>query len=148
MSRLTDSVGAHLRMVRRRADLSQRDLAGRSGVPLSTIARIEASETTDPRLSTLTRLVEAAGFRLAVLDGDTEIGPLPVGRALRDIRGRRLPAHLDLERVRDYLDRWRSRHWKRQPPLPAYTYTTVRRWRDMRRERRGGAPDDGYGSNL
>jgi transcriptional regulator with XRE-family HTH domain len=148
MARLTDAVGAHLRMMRRRADLSQRELAARSGVPLSTIARLEACGTTDPRLSTLTRLVEAAGFRLVILDGDAEIGPLPDRRELRDKGGRRFPAHVDLERVRDYLDWWRSIHYKKHPPLPTYTYTSVRDIRDARRERRGGAPDDGYGSNL
>ncbi|WP_328422851.1 helix-turn-helix domain-containing protein [Micromonospora sp. NBC_00389] len=36
------NVGAALRSLRRRADLSQRELAERSGVPKSTLARIEA----------------------------------------------------------------------------------------------------------
>jgi transcriptional regulator with XRE-family HTH domain len=148
VARLASGVGAYLRMVRRRADLSQRELAARSGIPLSTIARIEAGETRDPRLSTVSRLVEAAGFRLAILDGTAELGPLPERRGMRDIRGRQLPAHLDLRRVRDYLDWWRSQHWKRHPPLPAYTYTTVRRYRDQWRAKVGDKADEGYGSNL
>jgi hypothetical protein len=90
--------------------------------------------------------VEAAGFRLAILDGPAELSPLPDNWMLRDVRGRRLPAHLDLRRVRDYLDWWRSMHWKRHPPLPSYTYTTVRRYRDQWRAQVGeAAADEGYG---
>jgi transcriptional regulator with XRE-family HTH domain len=148
MGRLLDNVGAHLRMLRRRADLSQRELAARSGVPLSTIARIEADQTRDPRLSTLTRLVEAAGYRLAIIDADTGLGPLLDGRALRDRGGRRFPAHLDLARVRDYLGWWYSVHHKHHPPLPDFTYTWVRRYRDEWRTQVGiEAADEGYGSN-
>jgi transcriptional regulator with XRE-family HTH domain len=114
-------------MIRRRADLSQRELAARSGVPLATLARIESGETRDPRLSTLSKLVEAAGGRLAILHGRAEIGPLLDLPELRDRLGRRFPAHLDPWYVRDYLDWWRSAYRREHPPLPRFSYTT-RRW--------------------
>jgi predicted transcriptional regulator len=54
-----------LRHARRRAGISQRELAARSGVPQSTIARIE-SGAVDPRVGTLRRLLRACGFDLEV----------------------------------------------------------------------------------
>jgi predicted transcriptional regulator len=54
-----------LRWARRRAGLSQRALAEKSGLPQSTIGRIEAG-TVDPRVGTLTRLLRACGFDLEV----------------------------------------------------------------------------------
>ena len=54
-----------LRYARRRAVLTQRALAERSGVPQSTIGRIEAG-TVDPRFSTLRHLLRACGFDLEV----------------------------------------------------------------------------------
>ncbi|MER5458858.1 GNAT family N-acetyltransferase [Micromonospora sp. NPDC002389] len=67
--RLVD-VGAMLRVLRRRADLSQRELAALSGVPQSTVARIESGRGTDPRFRTVQRLVSAAGGTLGFLAGD------------------------------------------------------------------------------
>lgn len=49
---------------RRRAQLSQRALAARAGVPQSTIARIEAG-VLDPRTTTLIRVLRAAGHDLS-----------------------------------------------------------------------------------
>jgi transcriptional regulator with XRE-family HTH domain len=54
-----------LRWARRRAGLTQRALAERSGVPQSTISRIE-SGAVDPRVGTLRRLLQACGFDLEV----------------------------------------------------------------------------------
>lgn len=55
-----------LRAARRRAGLSQRELAERAGVPQSTVARIEAG-LTDPRVGTLRRLLRVCGEDLEVL---------------------------------------------------------------------------------
>jgi predicted transcriptional regulator len=55
--------GALVRRARRWVNLSQRDLAARAGVPQSTVGRIE-SGSTDPRASTLSRLLRACGFEL------------------------------------------------------------------------------------
>lgn len=49
-----------LREARRRADLSQRELAARAGVPQSTVARIETG-VIDPKASTLRRILRACG---------------------------------------------------------------------------------------
>jgi predicted transcriptional regulator len=54
-----------LRYARRRAGLTQRELGDRTGVPQSTIARIE-SGAVDPRTGTLSRLLRACGFDLEV----------------------------------------------------------------------------------
>jgi transcriptional regulator with XRE-family HTH domain len=55
--------GAVLREARRRADLTQRDLAERASLPQSTIGRIETGSI-DPRASTLRRLLRACGSDL------------------------------------------------------------------------------------
>lgn len=60
-----------VRLARARADLTQRQLAERSGVPQSVIARIE-SGARQPTIPTLERVLEGAGvelrFRLEPLD--------------------------------------------------------------------------------
>jgi transcriptional regulator with XRE-family HTH domain len=53
-----------LRTARRRAGLTQRDLADASGIPQSSIARIERG-TTVPRLDTFQRLLQATGRQLS-----------------------------------------------------------------------------------
>jgi transcriptional regulator with XRE-family HTH domain len=106
--------GAYLRTARRRADLSQRELAARAGLPRSTVARVECGQC-DPRLSTVVRLVTAADCRLAVMRGGDELPPLPDLPFLRDRNGRRFPAHLDPRAVQTYLDWWRSSGYRRHP---------------------------------
>lgn len=64
--------GSLLREARRRAGLSQRELAKRAGTAQSVVARIELGQT-NPTLETLTRLLAAAGFDLA-----THLLPRPV----------------------------------------------------------------------
>jgi transcriptional regulator with XRE-family HTH domain len=66
-----------IRDARRRAGLSQRELARRSGTAQSVVARIERGQT-DPSTRTLARLVSAAGFELeaklrATLVADTHM---------------------------------------------------------------------------
>jgi transcriptional regulator with XRE-family HTH domain len=61
-----------LREARRRANLTQRELARRAGTAQSVVARIEQGQT-DPGSATLARLLAAAGFELAV-----NLAPLPV----------------------------------------------------------------------
>lgn len=62
---VTISSAAVLRQARAQAGLSRRALAAKAGVPTSTVSRIE-NEQSDPSLTMLDRLVEAAGSRLVV----------------------------------------------------------------------------------
>jgi len=55
-----------LRYARRKAGLSQRELAERSGVPQPTIARIEAGRVS-PRFETLETLLASCGRRLELV---------------------------------------------------------------------------------
>jgi len=55
----------HVNQARRAAGLSQRQLAERSGVPQSAIARIEGGSQV-PRTDTLQRLLEACGFEMRI----------------------------------------------------------------------------------
>jgi transcriptional regulator with XRE-family HTH domain len=59
------SSGNTLRYSRRRAGLTQRDLAARSGVPQATIARIESGRS-EPRFALLQLLLRECGQHLAV----------------------------------------------------------------------------------
>jgi transcriptional regulator with XRE-family HTH domain len=78
-----------LREARRRARLSQTDLARRAGVAQSVISAYEANHR-EPGLGTLTKLIGATGHQLAV-----ELVPGPRNRlGLSDTRlGRRLRRH-------------------------------------------------------
>ncbi|KAB1948365.1 helix-turn-helix domain-containing protein [Micromonospora sp. ALFpr18c] len=142
-------VGATLRDLRRRADLSQRELAEQAGVPKSTVARIEAGQGAQTAFRTVERLVLAAGGELAVTrPGD------PSGKAVsereaapedepRDEAGRRYPAHLDVRRVLSLKD-WPGAWWVHSYTLPQrlwpvrvpeLTYDLDRARRDDRRLR-------------
>jgi transcriptional regulator with XRE-family HTH domain len=132
-------LGAILRALRRRADLSQRQLAELAGVPKSTVARIESGAARDPRFRTVERILRAAGAELAVSGGS---GPAP-SEGLRDQADRNYPAHLDVrpvEELGDWAGAWWA-HWHRLPreawPLqpPEYTYDLSRTRRDQRRRR-------------
>ncbi|WP_405102739.1 GNAT family N-acetyltransferase [Micromonospora sp. NBC_01412] len=144
-------LGVLLRALRRRADLSQRGLAERSGVPQATLARIEVGRVADPRFRTVERLVRAAGGRLAIgapdahgPDGppdDVVAVPGVPHDGMRDEAGRRYPAHLDVWEVhdpRDWPGAWWAEWYKLPPerfprPVPAATYELGRRYRDQRR---------------
>ncbi|WP_255510897.1 GNAT family N-acetyltransferase [Micromonospora sp. WP24] len=138
-------LGRTLRALRRRADLSQRELAERSGVPQATLARIESGRTRDPRFRTVERLVRAARGDLAIGVPAGEVLPAPEvpHDEMRDEAGRRYPAHLDVWEVREPRD-WPGAWWadwyklppERYPlPLPPATYERNRRYRDNRRRR-------------
>jgi transcriptional regulator with XRE-family HTH domain len=65
------NAGSSLRYARRRAGLTQRELAARTGVPQPAIARIERGAIS-PRVATLDRLLAGTGdeLGLAVRIGD------------------------------------------------------------------------------
>ena len=58
--------GSSLANARRRAGLSQRELASRTGIAQPTIARIERDRE-DPRFATLSRLLRACDAELALV---------------------------------------------------------------------------------
>ena len=157
-------IGAMLRVLRRRADLSQRELAHRSGVPQATLARIESGATQNPSFRLLARLVRAADARLTVetLRADpvspvevrpVEVRPVEVWPAgakdgagakdaaeARDRGGRHFPAHLDSRPVRTPSDWWGA-WWTSsvipaQWPMESLPDTTFDRNRSVRDERR------------
>jgi transcriptional regulator with XRE-family HTH domain len=126
-----------LRRVRRRADMSQRELAAAAGISASAVAKAE-SGTRDLPTSLLARIAEVAALRLALVDGNgREVGPMS-DAAVRDTSGRRFPAHLDT-RYGDE-DWWHGpdRHYRTQP---RYTFDRRRDLRDWNREQ-VGTPDD------
>ena len=55
--------GRMVREARRRANLTQRQLSAKAGIPQETIARIERGRV-DPRTTTLDRLLEACEYGL------------------------------------------------------------------------------------
>ncbi|MEU5725136.1 GNAT family N-acetyltransferase [Micromonospora sp. NPDC047738] len=149
-------LGDLLRRLRRRADLSQRELAAQARVPQATVARIESGRAIDPRYRTVERLIRAAGGEVQFschepTSGDSTVAgpagprqlPAPVPHdELRDQAGRRYPAHLDVWEVREPKD-WPGAWWaewynlppeKWPLPLPPATYEMNREYRDRRRE--------------
>lgn len=116
-----------LRQVRRRLDLSQRELAARAGVPKSTVADLEAGRV-EPGLRTLERLLEVAGLRLEVLDRTDQPAEFHSDTSQpRDAAGRRLPAHLDARLRQPWADPDRpSALW----PGPRWTFHLDRARRD------------------
>jgi transcriptional regulator with XRE-family HTH domain len=126
-----------LRRVRRRADMSQREVAAAAGISASAVAKAE-SGTRDLPTSLLARIAEVAALRLALVDGNgREVGPMS-DAAVRDMSGRRFPAHLDT-RYGDE-DWWHGEH-RYQRDRPRYTFD---RRRDLRDEFRlaMGTPED------
>ncbi|MEV0004664.1 GNAT family N-acetyltransferase [Micromonospora sp. NPDC050980] len=147
------NLGDLLRRLRRRADLSQRELAGRAGLPQAAVARIESGRASNPRYRTVERLVRAAGGGMCVelepapgadtrAATSTEPGPVPHDD-LRDQAGRRYPAHLDVWEVReprDWPGAWWAEWYTLPPrlwplPVPPATFRLNRDYRDERRDR-------------
>jgi transcriptional regulator with XRE-family HTH domain len=122
-----------LRRIRRIADLSQRQLAVAAEVSVSALAHAEAGTRGLP-VSALARAAGLAGLRLALLDAEgREIGPMAPD-TVRDLGGRRFPAHLDTLHSDERW--WRYEHrWDR--PRPSFTVDRDRAGRDARRVRDG-----------
>lgn len=76
------AAGRILREARLAADLSQRALARRSGVPASVISAIETSQR-EPSVTLLERLLEALGKRLVAVES---VDPGELARRGDDLR--------------------------------------------------------------
>ncbi|HEY3007017.1 MAG TPA: GNAT family N-acetyltransferase [Micromonosporaceae bacterium] len=134
-------VGAALRALRRRASLSQRELAERARVPQSTIARIEADRG-DSHFGTVVALVRAAGGDVRIVASRGDALEPPPDHEPRDAAGRRYPAHVDVREVLTAGDWWGG-WWSGTGPslpratwpraAPRYTFDLDRRRRDAHR---------------
>lgn len=127
-------VSGLVRTVRRRADLSQRELAERAGLSRATIGRIE-SGTLIPALHTLAAVVAVAGIRLVAVDSENRrVPPMedPPGDELRDGAGRRYPSHLDVILDPAPGEWWADRYGFARPPE---TFRRDRAMRDVMRRR-------------
>lgn len=128
---------AYVTRVRRRADLSQRELAARVGVSQSVVNRWEGGAPVSAnRLATILAL---AGLRLCVVDGvGQQVDPTP-SDVVRDNAGRRFPSHLDVDPP-EHVPPERVLMPRRDRPDPRGWYR-LRDKRDARRAREG-APTD------
>ena len=124
--------------VRRLADLSQRDLAERIGVASSTVAKVESGQRV-ASLTLLTRALDQAALRLAVVDAaGAVVDPVP-DDVVRDNADRRFPAHLDVDPP-DLVPRQR-RLMPRYDRPPAKGWYQLREQRDATRDIEGVADD-------
>jgi transcriptional regulator with XRE-family HTH domain len=123
---LTERLGDYMRILRRRADTSQREMAALTGISTATISGLESGRLIDVRLRTFARLAGAAGCRMALIDHKGGfVEPYPGAVPLLDAGGRRLPAHLDPRK-------WIPPSWW-TPPHGPLTFDRDRAERDRRR---------------
>lgn len=119
-----------VRAVRRRADMSQRELATAAGVAHSTVAKFESSATL-PSLDTLVRLLGVASLVLVVTDHEGNVvQPMQVWDDTLDGAERRFPAHLDLIIDPKPGEWWADRYGLARPPE---TFHRERGYRDAKR---------------
>jgi HTH-type transcriptional regulator/antitoxin HipB len=130
-------LGGCLRRIRRRADLSQRELAERCDLTQSAVAQAESGRRDLPSRA-LARAAEVAGLRLVLVDGDGVVIAGMREDAVRDRGGRRFPAHLDTLHSDRRWWRYEHRYDRRRP---WFTFDRDRAGRDAIR-RRVGTPDD------
>jgi transcriptional regulator with XRE-family HTH domain len=126
-----------LRRIRRRADLSQRELADRCDLSQSAVAHAESGRRDLP-VGALVRACALAGLRLALLDADGHEIAGMTADAVRDFGGRRFPAHLDTSHSDERWGRYAHRFDR---PTPWFTVDRDRTGRDAAR-RVHGTPDD------
>jgi transcriptional regulator with XRE-family HTH domain len=125
----------YLRVARRAADMSQRELAEAAGVPQSVVARAERYPDR-LRVAVFELLLKATNHRLVVVDSNgRELAPETESSAdLRNRAGCRFPPHLDVVSTADGGWWWGYKFWlpcERMPP--EHTFRRSRLWRDLGR---------------
>ena len=126
-----------LRRIRRIADVSQRELASACGLSQSAVAQAESGRR-DLSVSALVSAARLAGLRLALLNASGAPVPGMAADAVRDLGGRRFPAHLDTRRSDDGHGLYEPR---RDRPETAFTFGRDRAGRDAWRGAVGTPPD-------
>jgi transcriptional regulator with XRE-family HTH domain len=122
--------GGLVRRARRIADLSQRELARRTGLSPSTVARIETG-TLAPSLAVMQHILNAAELSLVVIDRDGHlVQPMRDVSDIRDGADRRYPSHLDTILDPRPGEWWADRYGLARPPE---TFHRDRARRDARR---------------
>lgn len=116
----TSLVARFVVRARRRADLSQRELAHALGLSQSTLSRVEQG-TAPVGAETFIAILALAGLQLQVIDqSGAEVQPVSLD-TVRDNAGRRFPAHLDVGPpdvlTREQID---SPRYDRRPPKGRY----------------------------
>ena len=133
-----------VRVARAYAGLSQRELADRTGLALSTISRLESARSS-PRFSIVYQCIEICDLRIALIGTDAEVVTKAPLVLQRDAAGRHYPAHLKIYRVEKASQWWNGDG--RQPRVvklsecPPYSF---RQWWGTRglRHTRGARFDD------
>ena len=126
-----------LRRVRRIADLSQRQLAATVGISTSAVGSAE-SGARDLPVGIVARIAEVAALRLVLVDlQGREVTPMS-DASVRDMGGRRFPAHLD---TRHSDEGWWHGPHRYDREQPWYTFDRRRDLRDQYR-RALGTPED------
>lgn len=121
-----------IRRARRMRDLSQRELASLSGVPQSTVGRVE-SGTLTPSLKVLQRLLSACDLHLVVVDRDGRVvQPMRDLEDIRDFGGRRYPAHLNTILDPRPGEWWADQYGLARPPETFHRDQARRRIRQAR----------------
>jgi DNA-binding XRE family transcriptional regulator len=118
-----DDLGGLVRTLRSLAGLSQRELAGRAGVPERTLARIESEPDAGALWSTVTALLTAARCRLQVLGPDGKPAVPWVWEAGLGEGGRHVPAHLSVSLPFDGAYHRRLSMVRPRPRLPLYRWS-------------------------
>jgi transcriptional regulator with XRE-family HTH domain len=120
-----ETVAGLVRSVRRRCDVSQRELAAAAKLSPSTVARIESGS--------LIRLLAVGRLVLVVTDEDGKVvRPMQIWDETRDGAGRQFPAHLDLILDPKFGEWWADGYGLARPPE---TLHRNRRLRDAMRRR-------------
>lgn len=119
-----------VRAIRRRADMSQRELAKAVYLARSTVAKLETGDNA-PSLDTLLRLLAVANLVMVVTDREGNIvSPMRVWDETRDGGDKMFPAHLDLILNPKSGDWWGDSYGLSRPPE---TYHRERAYRDAKR---------------